>query len=247
MRRGSLPEAWKDLLSELTSIHTRILGRYKKAKAYAETDPEVALSEARKTAEAIYKHVYTSYATAHPDNNDFKKPAEKQMLNDMASRLEKVKAVPLVVSTAIRTIQAFGNIGSHDQGEEADHVTTESIKAPIAGLETVVRWFWKQQELSVDMLDLQAISKAPTPRSVDTPVAETVTPTTAGNRIRNIAIGVVAAISALSALAGLFADSISTVDQLSRPSTELVTAQASANGLFKALGDPAPNTDCGGW
>jgi tetratricopeptide (TPR) repeat protein len=238
-------------MSEPTAEHNRIAGNFQKAREYATTDPEVSLSVARKVAEAICKHAYNAYAAEHPDDTNFKKPAEKQMLNDLVARLERVKAFPLVVSTGIRTIQAFGNIGSHDQGDEADHVTSESIQACISGLESVVRWFWRDQGLPMELLGEAGAgsstattappSPAPAPVAASTPPADG-----SSSRVRNMAIALAAGVGVLASVAGLFADSLSTLDQLGAPSAEMVTAQAAANGLFNALGDPAPPEACYG-
>ncbi|MEE2828931.1 MAG: tetratricopeptide repeat protein, partial [Myxococcota bacterium] len=206
---------------------------------------------ARKTAEAICKQVYRAYAEAHPESKEFKHPPDKQMLNDLIARLERVSRFPLVVSTAIRTIQAFGNIGSHDQGAEADHVTTEAIQPAIAALETVVRWFCTEQGLELDLVTgaSEGSAAGPTTGSLPAVPAAAAAPVAkegSGTRIRNLAIAGAAVLSALAALAGLFADSLSTIDQMggNEVSAEMATAQARLNSVFDKLSAPLPPTDC---
>ena len=134
------------------SILDRILKRYQKAIQYSTIDPEVALGEARKTAEAILKVLYTQQKEQEPGNQLFNKPVEKKMLSDLASIMEKIKRYPLIVATAVRTIQAFGNIGAHDQGAEADHVDEESIQACTTALKTLMKWFWKDSDQDMSRL-----------------------------------------------------------------------------------------------
>ena len=138
---------------EPDATEIRILERYQKVLQYAEIDPEVALSEARKTAEAILKVLYTQHKAKAPSNALFAKPAEKQMLRDLIQVMIKIKRFPLVVSSGFKTIQTFGNIGAHDQGDEADYVDEESIKACIMALNTVIKWFWKDQGLDISLLE----------------------------------------------------------------------------------------------
>ncbi len=115
-------------MAEPNAEHQRIATQYQRAVRYATSDPKVALSEARQTAEAICTFLYNAYGEANPSANEFKKPAEKQMLNGMTSSLERVSRYPRMVATAMRTIQAYGNMGAHYQGEETEHVTIESIQ-----------------------------------------------------------------------------------------------------------------------
>ena len=142
------------------SILDRILKRYQKAIQYSTVDPEVALGEARKTAEAILKVLYTQQKEQEPGNQLFNKPVEKKMLSDLASIMEKIKRYPLIVATAVRTIQAFGNIGAHDQGEEADHVDEESIQACTTALKTLMKWFWKDSDQDMSRLSKSVSGKS---------------------------------------------------------------------------------------
>ncbi len=134
----------------------RVLKRYQKALQYSTIDPEVALGESRKTAEAILKLLYNEQRDQDPKNQLFNKPVEKKMLSDLASIMEKIKRYPLIVATAVRTIQAFGNIGAHDQGEEADHVDQDSILACTTALSTLMKWFWQEFNQDLTRLELNA-------------------------------------------------------------------------------------------
>ncbi len=142
------------------SILDRILKRYQKVIQYSTIDPEVALGEARKTAEAILKVLYTQQNEQEPGNQLFNKPVEKKMLSDLASIMEKIKRYPLIVATAVRTIQAFGNIGAHDQGAEADHVDEESIQACTTALKTLMKWFWKDSGQDMSRLSASVPEKS---------------------------------------------------------------------------------------
>lgn len=160
--------------------HERILHRYGKALHYGIADPEVALGESRKVAEAICKDLYVSYAKENPDNKDFRKPVEKMMLDGLAANLEKVRRLPLVVATSIRTIQAFGNLGSHDQGHEADHVTTATVQASLNALQVVLEWYLRDQSLSPELMvrgGLSPRAMTPSPSPIRRTSAPGATPT----------------------------------------------------------------------
>ena len=162
------------------SILDRILKRYQKAIQYSTIDPEVALGESRKTAEAILKILYTQQKEQEPGNQLFNKPVEKKMLSDLASIMEKIKRYPLIVATAVRTIQAFGNIGAHDQGAEADHVDAESIQACTTALKTLMKWFWNDCDQ-----DMSQLSDAE-PSSVEPSIASALNlASTVGGQVEN--------------------------------------------------------------
>lgn len=144
-------------MQESANTLLRIKTRYLRALKYQNNDPEVALNECRKTAEAVLKELYSNYAALNPKNQHFKKPAEKQMLNNLASALEKVERYPLVIASSIRTIQAFGNIGSHDQGLESEQLTEDNIQVCMVALKNLVEWYWNDLKLDMEQLALGLI------------------------------------------------------------------------------------------
>ena len=132
-------------MSESDDHLQRIAVRYERACRYAVSDPEVALAEARKTAEAIARALYVDFQQENPDHKSFRKQATGLMLGMLASSLEAVKRTPLSGSTSLRTIQAFGNIGAHDQGKETDHVDQDTVQSCLSALDTVYKWYMEDQ------------------------------------------------------------------------------------------------------
>lgn len=106
------------------------------------------------------KEIYTAYAVLNPQNQHFKKPAEKQMLNHLASALEKVQRYPLIIGSSIRTIQAFGNIGSHDKGLESNQLTKENIQVCMKALKNLVEWYWQDLQLDIQLLGSEFIESS---------------------------------------------------------------------------------------
>lgn len=114
----------------------RIRALYDKAVLYQRTDPEVALAQARKSAEAICRNVYI-----HEGLEENSKPASKIMLNDMISTLTRTGTLPAHIGIALETIQKYGNFGTHDQGTDSDNITEDYIQPCLQALATVVHWY----------------------------------------------------------------------------------------------------------
>jgi len=126
-------------IEQLEKEIARVKSLYQKCLKYQEVDPEVALSQARKSAEAICKHIYV--------NEEFEKggkPASKMMLNDLIGTLSKKRVVPQHIIIALGTIQHYGNFGTHDQGEDSDYITREFVETCLSALSTVVNWYFQE-------------------------------------------------------------------------------------------------------
>jgi len=115
----------------------RIKKLYDETLSFHRSHPAIALSQARKSAEAICKKIYIN------ENLDQSgKPVDKLMLNDLISSLYRSKIIPKHISIALGTIQHYGNFGTHDQGEDGDENITEKFTQPaLYALNEVVDWF----------------------------------------------------------------------------------------------------------
>lgn len=131
----------------------RIKNLYGKALSYQNIDPEVALWQARKSAEAVCKQIYLLEGVA--DNN---KPVSKMMLNDLVQVLARSEALPTHIIISLRTIQDFGNFGTHDQGQENAYITEDYIKPCLQSLATVVEWYFNKYHS--DQLNSSAVISA---------------------------------------------------------------------------------------
>ena len=123
-------------LARLEKDMVRVHACFEKARKWLEMDAEVSLGQARKAAEAICKQIYV-----HEGCEKGSKPADKMMLNDLIGRLARDKLIPQRIGVALGTIQAFGNLGVHDQGEESDHITADTATPCLNALSTVVTWY----------------------------------------------------------------------------------------------------------
>lgn len=74
-----------------------------KAHLYADTDPEIALHQARKSAEAICLSIFSVVIG----------PPGRLQFEDLIRKLDERKVLPRRVLIPLRTIQAYGNHGSH--------------------------------------------------------------------------------------------------------------------------------------
>lgn len=123
-------------ISDLEYEVKRIKKLYEKTLFYEVADPEVALSQARKSAEAICKSIYLE-----SKNNDTGKPIHKLMLNDLILLLNKENIVPRSIIISLNTIQQFGNFGVHDQGEESEIIDVDYVKPCLLALGIVFNWY----------------------------------------------------------------------------------------------------------
>lgn len=115
----------------------RIKILYEKTISYKKSDPEVSLSQARKSAEAICKQIYLQEGL---EKNG--KPVNKLMLDEFIQVLNNKKIFPQYITINLRTIQAFGNFSTHDQGEENQFITEENITPCLQALANVVHWYF---------------------------------------------------------------------------------------------------------
>jgi TolB-like protein len=110
---------------------------YDKTLDYSKTDPETALMNARKAAEAVCSRVF---------EHKVGKPPKSMTLQPLIERLTQLDAVPEQILIALRTIQNYGNFGSHHQTGEPQPITPEFAQPCLQSLGTVVRWYCEDFE-----------------------------------------------------------------------------------------------------
>lgn len=123
-------------LKKLEKEIERIKALYKKTIFYQDRDPEVSLGQARKSAEAICKQIYKNENLTKSG-----KPLEKLMLEDFIRTFTNRKIIPKPMIIHLRTIQAFGNLGSHDQGDASVYIDKEYIQPCLFALGTLFNWY----------------------------------------------------------------------------------------------------------
>ena len=111
----------------------RVRELYDKTLRYRDDDPEVALSQARKAAEAICKQIHRAEGLDAGG-----RPTTKMMLQELIQALRREGLLPRHIAMPLGTIQQYGNFGVHDQGADAEHITSEFIRPCVTALETVV-------------------------------------------------------------------------------------------------------------
>jgi hypothetical protein len=102
-----------------------------KARYYAESDPEVALGQARKSAEAICYRLFQA---------EIGNPG-KMMLEDLMTKLQARQVIPPHVVIPLRTIQLYGNYGSHAQDGHVA-VSAEWVAPCLSALAQVTQWYF---------------------------------------------------------------------------------------------------------
>src|SRR4051812_6539069 len=125
---------------------------YKKALTYAQRDPEVFLSTARRAAEAILMDVAVRQAIG-----------SKPTLEALLTVLGTSAVVPPKVVLAVRTIQNYGNFGSHAQAVSSGEISAEDIQPCLQALTQLASWYAKETASQAD--DASRNWLAATPRS----------------------------------------------------------------------------------
>ncbi len=128
-------ENLEDRINYLEKEVERIKKMYEKTIAYEETDPEVSLQQARKAAEAICKNLYINEVNSNPG---------KLMLDELIRKLIENKVIPQKIVVPLRTIQGYGNLAAHDNGDDPDSITSEYIQPCIGSLSTLVSWYFEE-------------------------------------------------------------------------------------------------------
>lgn len=124
-----------------------------KAQMYADVDPEIALMQARKSAEAICRNIFTV---------EIGEPG-KIMLDELIKKLAEKKIIPTKILIPLGTIQAYGNYGSHAQSE-AQSIDPGYVVPCLSAMAQLVDWYFTEY-LKIDVP--QGIHTKITPRTND--------------------------------------------------------------------------------
>ncbi|MFF0446216.1 DUF4145 domain-containing protein [Streptomyces sp. NPDC004609] len=103
---------------------------YRKALRYAESDPEVFLGTARRAAESILLDIAIREAVG-----------SKPTLESLLTVLSAKNLVPPKVVLAVRTIQNYGNYGSHAQDVPAEEISAEDVRPCLNALTQLAVWY----------------------------------------------------------------------------------------------------------
>ncbi|MFE7460493.1 DUF4145 domain-containing protein [Streptomyces sp. NPDC057554] len=103
---------------------------YKKALSYAESDPEVFLSTARRAAESILLDLAVRDSLGA-------KPTLESLLTALSNR----KVLPPKMVLAVRTIQNYGNFGSHAHDGPGEEISAEDVRPCLNALTQLAAWY----------------------------------------------------------------------------------------------------------
>jgi hypothetical protein len=103
---------------------------YRKALRYAESDPEVFLGTARRAAESILLDIAIREAIG-----------SKPTLESLLTVLSAKNLVPPKVVLAVRTIQNYGNYGSHAQDSPTEEISAEDVRPCLNALTQLAVWY----------------------------------------------------------------------------------------------------------
>jgi hypothetical protein len=106
------------------------------------------LSEAGATTEKILKFIYKKEGL---EKNA--KPADKMMIDELLTEINRFQVIPIGVLTQFRTLQQWRNIGSHDKGDILNEVDENAIITVNTAVAAIVNWFFNAY-LKTDFTEL---------------------------------------------------------------------------------------------
>lgn len=121
-------------LEQLERTVQRIAELQKRAMSYQNNDPETALMHARKAAEAICRSIFVQ---------EINRNVGSLMLDELIQKLTAAKVLPRPIQVPLRTIQAFGNLGAHEQ-DDVEEITPEYVQSCLQSLSIVVDWYQRK-------------------------------------------------------------------------------------------------------
>jgi TonB family protein len=123
-----------------------------KAHKYAKNDPEVALTQARKSAEAICRNIFSA---------EIGEPG-KIMLDELIKKLAEKKVLPTKILIPLGTIQAYGNYGTHAQSA-TETIDFNYVTPCLSALAQVSSWYFTEYlktALPAELVDEKAMADA---------------------------------------------------------------------------------------
>ena len=119
-----------------------------KAEKFKDSDPPESLNNARKSAEAICKDLLDESTWKATSTAQGAKPGEAYVqLEDMLSDLRRRKVIPAHIDKYLSSLQSFGNLASHDQEIDPEHINSSMAASILLQVRSVVSWF-KMVDLS---------------------------------------------------------------------------------------------------
>ena len=135
----------EERLANLETEMKRVLDYVDKASDFLErTETDASLNQARKAVEAICKRIYIKEGFDKEN-----KPVHKISLDELITRFRREtndgkRFMPQVILTHLSTIRDWGNLGSHDQGEETGNITPIMGDNCLRMLSEVVTWCFEE-------------------------------------------------------------------------------------------------------
>ena len=130
-----LKSARPDEKSLIDSELEAVLHPFEKTCSYVKSDPEVALQQARKTAEAICSRIFIREISTNK---------KRMTLEEYLGIFTSKQILPEFIILHFRTIQKFGNYASHNQPLGKFEIDEISIRPCIQSLMIVLNWFLKK-------------------------------------------------------------------------------------------------------
>jgi hypothetical protein len=123
-------------------VISRIQKAYKECLSFAQEHPDIAVNRCRKILEMIL--VQNHREKAGEPNSKAMKSVES--LLEIGLQLNTITPLQLL---NMRTVQQYGNFGSHFQDGAEDELSYQEIKPCIVATETLLRWFIPDLDLDI--------------------------------------------------------------------------------------------------
>jgi len=122
-------EQLQNVLTEIGEIKADLQKAYDHKK---QEDYEACLWMLRNTLEGICKNIYA---------NEFTTTINGLELRQLIRKLEETNKIPGNILPHVRTVQTFGNYGSHPDNTKKRELNEKMVQPPITSMEVIMAWF----------------------------------------------------------------------------------------------------------
>jgi|GEM_PF-1930224 hypothetical protein len=137
----------------------RILSMFARCKELVESDADITLNQARKALEVICERIVN--VEKIPITPVRGTGRLKQLIDEINNR----EILPREIFSAFKTVQIFGNIGSHETGSKKNDIIINLAKSALFALSALVIWYLRKYsvESNFEDLDLQRLKLSQDP------------------------------------------------------------------------------------
>jgi len=118
---------------------------------------EASLVESRKLGELVAKALLERSERRRLHSGAQSEAQGQLSLQRSAHLLERRGELPPPVAAALIALQPYGNVGAHDQGDDAAHISSASAQAACSSCVAITAWLWREERYPPELLSAPAL------------------------------------------------------------------------------------------